>query len=76
MYDARVPVLWRKVRINLNDLEVIQSIIFLGFGFGFHCLNFIAVSSYCCSVKTKIKYAVQHNKKLTSTRLSRRTSLM
>ena len=31
MYDARVPALWRKVRIYLKDLEMIQPMIFVGF---------------------------------------------
>lgn len=40
MYDARVPALWRKVRIYLNDLEVIKSMIFLRFSYMCSCFEF------------------------------------
>ena len=39
MYDARVPALWRKVRIYLNNLEMIQPTIFLGFSYVFSCFE-------------------------------------
>ena len=77
MYDARVPALWRKVRIYLNDLEVVQSIIFLGFSFVFSRFEF-----YCCVIillQCKDKNQVccsAEKKKLTSTRLGRLTSLL
>ena len=40
MYDARVPALWRKVRIYLKYLEVIKSMIFLGFSNMCSCFEF------------------------------------
>ena len=53
MYDARVPALWRKVRIYLNNLEMIQPMIFLGFCYVFSCFEL-----YCSVILLRNKNQV------------------